>query len=340
MQAAVYFLEYNYSQHKYLYSADKSYNSRMKKLFSEKIVFVLLLVSIIVTSGCSSDNYPKKGLSDNYRISPVIAFDKNLCSSYGSDSNSSSGVDTGFKIILDDGKGQPINGSGTIDFGESSTSSSILASSAQEKKYICENTASDTITISAYSKGFAPVTLKINTPMNQLSTVKMTMSKSGTTYSQCSDMAFLKEQLREHFGLSESDYTIYYSECNPGRGGYFKTGGVYKDGSKLELYYHWGSCSSGGSDCGFDVCINTRSNEFLEEQKNTFCDQLSSRMLNDGTVCDGDEYDNTKSVKDSCLSGAYDGKRTLGSESSFSIIQNISKCKNSVSIGNRKCMDI
>ena len=79
---------------------------------------------------------------------------------------------------------------------------------------------------------------------------------SGSCQSQCEDEEMLKARIEEYFGLAPETYIVMCSECQFDRGGGFKAR-LEKDGTPLEVAYHWGWCSSGGADCGHDLCFSS-----------------------------------------------------------------------------------
>ena len=129
---------------------------------------------------------------------------------------------------------------------------------------------------------------------------------------RCENKSKIKEDIKNLFGISSSEYTLDNSECRYERGGNIKAQGTFEDGKKFEIYYRWGWCSSGRTDCGFDTCFSINSdtsNERFKLFQDKVCNELSSRSYNDGSrgsLCTGGEvYDNTQEVKKACLAGDY-----------------------------------
>ena len=204
------------------------------------------------------------------------------------------------------------------------------------------------------------VSFELDLPKNQLATIEVSMMKSCSGGPSCFDnmLVGLLESaggnkkkaeeiilssknrffdiIQESFGLKKSDYELSCVECDMGRGGYIKAKGIYKDGSPLELYYHWGWCSSGGDDCGWDVCFSSTSDAIFKSVKTNFCSKLSSKQNNDGYICTDVEYDNTRRVKNKCFAGEYE--KITGNKKTLAIKQISNRCKSSVDKGNFDCM--
>jgi hypothetical protein len=146
------------------------------------------------------------------------------------------------------------------------------------------------------------------------------------------------ETIKDQFNLEKSEYNLECMESNMGRGGYIKAKGTYKDGSELELYYRWGWCSSGGTDCGESKCFSTTSDTVFSIMKNTSCNSITSSQSHDEYICLSPAYDNTTEVRNECLNGSFE--KIDGNKKTISIIQSSNRCYSSASVGLLDCIGI
>jgi hypothetical protein len=149
----------------------------------------------------------------------------------------------------------------------------------------------------------------------------------------CEDQEFLERGIERSFGLVADEYTVECSECLIGRGGHVTAKITYNE-NPLELYHKWGWCTSGGTDCGWEMgftSFSDRTDEIYSIVKNKFCSKISSSESNDGKICVGNAFDNTDEMRERCLAGDFEksefGKKTL------SIDQNSNRCSSSATQG-------
>jgi len=209
------------------------------------------------------------------------------------------------------------------------------------ESYTCTEGGSTEAIITAFSKGYAPVSFPLRMPEGQLATVVVTLFPSceGQDFyenlrirsSMMSDpQAYIESStqrldsiLRDN-GL-EGNLSLDCIEADMGRGGYVRANGT-ASGEPFSLYYHWGWCSSGGTDCGMSICLRA-SDEVMEDAREKICQKLSETQHNDGHICTEEEYDRTEEVRSRCMEGAFD------EDGAISIIQSSNRCNSSVSIG-------
>lgn len=76
----------------------------------------------------------------------------------------------------------------------------------------------------------------------------------------------IQEILEQNLNLSSNEFLIGYNQCNLGRGGNIT---VQSASGNLGIFYHWGWCSSGGTDCGFSICFSgSKENTLYNKLKN------------------------------------------------------------------------
>jgi len=283
-------------------------------------------------------------------------FNESLCESTGN-GNSENGFDYGIRIILKDkDTNETLNGYANYAMMDNSG-----GSINRDGGYTCEkNIDEDTQVISAYSQGYSPVVFSIAPARNSLSTIEVSMIKSCTGAPSCFDnfetkysklklenKTYYDELLNEQknifydyvdrsLGVNRTDYTLQCMECDMGRGGYVKAKGIYKDGSNLELYYHWGWCSSGGSDCGYDVCVSTDSDTIFSSAKNNYCNTLYWNARSDENTCPGETFNNDTIIRNECSNGKFDSIDS--SKKTFALIQSSNRCSSSVANISNDCL--
>jgi len=319
--------------------------------------FIILLVLSVTLVGCNSNKVIINDASQSkyYSIALTQNFNESMCSStgYGSSGNSSN---WGIRIIIKDNDTNNIlNGSATYisDLGGGSISI--------DPSYTCEeNALENPQTISVYSQGYSPLVFIMIPSRNTLMTVEVLLLKSCSGAPSCFDNfeiqnsqlkidnrtyydGLLKDYnntfydyLDNNFGINRTDYVLQCMECNLGRGGYVKAKGTYKNGTDLELYYHWGWCSSGGSDCGYSKCISTNSEDIINAEKTDYCDKLIWNGRNDNSTCLDEEFNNDTIIRNDCLHGKFEninsGKQT------FALSQTSNRCSSIVSNANYDCI--
>jgi hypothetical protein len=311
----------------------------------KKIIILLLIILMMSLSACS----PSSVESSDYKINSMLEYNANLCEST-SYHYQEGGFNTGLRVVLKDKTtGQELPGSASIAHSLGGGSLSVGGN------YSCEEQiASETVVISAYSKGYSPLVFNAKLPKNQLATLEVAMQKSCTGAPSCTDnirtslansrnQTDIDEAVREaeqtfydtierNFGLKKDEYELSCMECNMGRGGYVKAQGTNTDGSAFDLYYRWGWCSSGGADCGSDMCFKSTGPSF-DSVKEKICSSLTSSQRNDGMLCKDPEYDTTTIIQAKCREGLYE------ENNSIALRQLSNRCGSSVDSGTYDCLE-
>ena len=316
-------------------------------------LFIVIIVGVVFYLRGNSQN-TLLSTQQNYKISSLIDYDANLCSGIGY-AYKQNGFNSGIKLIFKD------KITGELIEGSAMTSTSESESSIDSKNYSCEESInSEEVLISANAQGYTPSVFIFKYPKNKLAIVEVLMMKScsgGPSFfdnldlsakfiaSQSISNEYIKnsqnrfyEIIEDQFNLKKSDYSVECAEGDLGRRGYVKVKGEYKDGSPLELNYHLGWCSSGGSDCGWSMCLKSQSDDLFGPVKNNFCNKLSSRQLYDDYSCTSQQaHDKTEEVKGNCIAGEFEN--IDGNTKSISIIQNSNRCTDSVKVGEFNCIE-
>ncbi len=131
----------------------------------------------------------------------------------------------------------------------------------------------------------------------------------------CEDDALLQEKIQTYFDYAPGSYTLTCSSCNLSRGGFIDAN-IIKAGEPVELYYSWGWCSSGGSDCGWELSFTTNSgSDLYAPMAANYCNKITEYSYVNKLNCTGLEFDITEKEKSACFLGDYtieqNGKRTL-----------------------------
>lgn len=334
---------------------------RNNKLSTEKnIIFgIIILCIILIITGCTSYLKEKTHASSQeqvYKISSLVKYSSSLCGSTGFAYKPNS-FNSGMKLMLKDKiTGELLEGYGTLSSKEGGGSANLKNYSCQEEIY------SENVLVSAYAKGYTPLVFNFKYPKNQLATVEVFMIKScsgGPSFfddlklsnellaelidNQTLANEYLKgsqdrfyDTIKIQFGLEKADYSLQCIESYDSRGGYIKAKGTYKDGSPLELYYHLGWCSSGGSDCGWSICFTSNLDSLFQSVKNNTCNKIYSLQSHDD-ICINEAYDHTEEVKNECLAGKYENIN--GNKKSIAINQIAGRCTSSVEQDNFNCLE-
>ncbi len=144
----------------------------------------------------------------------------------------------------------------------------------------------------------------------------------------CQDEVQLQEYIQTYFTLAPKSYELVCSDCNFSRGGFIQAQ-LIKDNEPVDLYYSWGMCSSGGSDCGWEMSFTApEANTLFASIEQMYCNKLSSEQIFDGEICLGDAQNTTALVKNDCFLGKfesnYQGKKR------FAVKQIRNRCNTSV----------
>lgn len=328
--------------------------------------FILLLVFLLITFvGCSKESnnaidYNTSSVIKYYSIISTENYNTSLCSSagYGVSEN---GLDWGLRIIIKDkDTNENISGYASYTSNRGGGGVDVVGVDA-DTSYTCEeNVDSSTLIIYVYSAGHSPIVFSITPSNSSLMTIEVLMTKSCSGAPSCFDNfeiqnSWMKitnktyydillkdyensfyDYIDRYFQLNRSDYILQCMECNMGRGGYVKAKGIYKNGTDLELYYHWGWCSSGGTDCGYSMCIATNSKDFMNAEKAKYCDTLTWNGRNDGYICTDEAFNNDTIIRNDCLNGKFENQDS--GRWSFAFGQGSNRCSSSITNLSFDCM--
>jgi hypothetical protein len=317
--------------------------------------FIILFFLSIVLVGCTSNKVVISDSSDKvFSVVSTESFNESMCSStgYGVAQN---GFDWGIRVILKD------KDTNEILKGYAIYTSNIGGGGVSvDTTYTCEENIDNNIQIiNVYAAGYSPITFSISSSNSSLMTLEVLMIKSCTGAPSCFDNfevqnSALKNSNRtlydkslndfqnsfyyyidKNLGVNRTDYTLYCMECDMSRGGYVKAKGKYRDGSDLELYYHWGWCSSGGTDCGYSVCISTTSESIFNNEKTSYCNTLSWNGRNDN-FCTSEAFNNDTIIRNDCLNGKLENQNSGRWTLAFG--QGLNRCSSSITNLNFDCM--
>jgi hypothetical protein len=302
-----------------------------------KIYFFLIIM--LVSVGCTVKMQPQ------YAVTSLIDYNSSNCASTGY-ATKPDGFNSGIKITLRD------KTTGEMLFGSATMTTKESGGSLGSEEYSCEEGInSESVLISAYAKNYTPLVFIFKFPKNKLAALDVFMQKSCTggpsffdNLNKSAQMADNRTKYTEESqdriytamqDMGLRDYSFSCIEADIGRGGYIKAQGILKDRSTFDINYHWGWCSSGGSDCGWSLCFSSASNDIFESVKNESCSKISSTQSNDGQICTSEAYDKTKEVQNSCRAGEFE--KADGNKKSLSIIQSTGRCNASAAVGDFNC---
>jgi hypothetical protein len=214
-------------------------------------------------------------------------------------------------------------------------------------------TISTKTAMSVYSKGHSPKSFVIDFPKNKMVTIEIPLKKSCTGEKSCFENQevmlslqtnkTLAEEAREwvdeqfykviedSIGLSQAFYEWDCAECDVGRGGFYKLRGTYRDTIPFNAYVRSGWCSSGGADCGYDICFSTADDDLFDRVKEHICSDTFYKICEDGSgFCAGTD------LNQRCRDGEFD--YTGGAEKTISLVYYESNERIEASKGPRDCI--
>jgi hypothetical protein len=137
--------------------------------------------------------------------------------------------------------------------------------------------------------------------------------RSSLLVDPCMDELALRDEIHEWFGFASESYVVTHSECLIDRGGYIKAR-LEMSGETVELYARDGFCSSGGTDCGWTVCLTSFSEAtraLIDEVRARHCDNLRAQELTDW----GGPFTATAAAVAACHAGELEtegcGRKTI-----------------------------
>ena len=324
--------------------------------------FVFLVILIFSFSAYTWKNYKK-----DYKIVSVKNYNNynmSLCdqiefSTIYSSSNLDKLFNSGLKIIAKDyDTNEILEGYAEIDY-INKTENYFMG----QMNFTCQHfIKSDYAVISIRSEGYSPKVFEFKLLKNKLVTIEVPMTKhceGGKNFFENYETGLIhkyngdKERVREimesahdwvdetisEFGLNKTDYKLDCIEGNRERGGSIRARGIYLGKIPFELYYRHGWCSSAGTDCGFDACFTSFSDDesLYNLVKSNLCKKISSYNLEE----DRSELrvnDTTDKIRKKCLEDGF-GK-IEGKKKSISINQRSYRHSSYVLSGETDCLNI
>ncbi len=146
--------------------------------------------------------------------------------------------------------------------------------------------------------------------------------------------------MKNVFKLEDVDYVVECAECPLGRGGDMSVR-IIIDEEPMDLWFRGGWCSSGGTDCGSDICITSFSSatdHIYQAVKQDKCSSITEVGGGQDSACAGQEnYDHTETVMQSCFGGGYE--IVEGQKKTFGIKQISNRCNSKVDFVQVPCFD-
>ncbi|MFA6088238.1 MAG: hypothetical protein WC755_00110 [Candidatus Woesearchaeota archaeon] len=317
----------------------------MKKIKTMIIVLLLLMfvcgsfIAVIALLENMKNNPFAKKTSD-YSIKSIQDYNINLCAGVSSVHEGYDGI--GIKLQPYDSESNELinaeNFDGFVNFPKQGAGSSV--SSKDFTCYISDPTFYFSVNINA--KDYISVKdLAINpVAVGKMYLIKVPMHKKPACYYDKENLQTFSEYINNNFGLDSTKYSLTCMDSSISRGGFVKSSGKYNDGGSFEVFYRWGSCSSGGADCGHSSCFAVEGNDNLfQTVKTKLCNDLYSYNHVYPVRCtEGVDYDNTEEIRKKCMAGEYD--YVSGNKQVISIIQDGNACSASVKKGNLDCLGI
>jgi hypothetical protein len=149
-------------------------------------------------------------------------------------------------------------------------------------------------------------------------------------------------------GINLESYKILSGQCNFERGGFIKLKLEKKSSNEiLDIYYHWGFCSSAGTDCGFQECVKSysKTNQDYDSIKSVLCTYLDDYRYIDEPFLEGGcpgelntDYDNSEIVQNQCKAGDFE--QIIQNTRTISVNQISERCTGSVQQASFDCLNI
>ncbi len=137
------------------------------------------------------------------------------------------------------------------------------------------------------------------------------------------DTELLQQSIIENFGLTPEQYTLTCLDADFTRGGYIKAQGIYNN-STFTLSYDPGFCSSGGSDCGWSISLQSDQEELLNKVRLLTCQKIFDVHYQDAVNCEGTIFDATNDTRTACINGLFESEEN--GKKTFSVIQQSNRC--------------
>jgi len=324
-------------------------------LVSALVVLLICFILFQYPKGLnSSKSEAGNNLGPYYRLVSLKDYNQSLCDSTGFQ-YMPNGFNSGAKVVLVDAvTGENLSGDGFL--------TTVNGAGTFGVEYTCFeqiNSTKSVVTVNA--GGYSSISFYFNLPENKLALIEIPMARSCTTGRSCLEnlevLSGMNEDtntedlirdsteriqglINDNFGFAEGDYSLSCLECSLTRGGFIKARGVYRGETPFELYYHWGWCSSGGSDCGWSACfsIDKKQSELKNKVTDLLCNRILSAYLNDGMLCTiNSSSDNTADMRYLCTSGGA-FQQTSDETWTISLNQYSGRCESSPSDGIFPCI--
>lgn len=298
------------------------------------LLIILLTAWIFLTPGCTKEN------NKEYSIAPLMDYDSSICDGTATVRGGYAGI--GIKLqAYDLDSGQPIqDASGFISFPEQGEGSSV--GSEGFSCYITDPTFPFSLSVFASQKYLQIKGLNITpVPVGKMYLIKVPMKKKPACYFDRENLDYYFAYINRSFGLAQNEYALECMDSSTSRGGFIEAKGNFLNEQEFELLYHWGWCSSAGTDCGWTKCFAVEGNdELFQSVKKRLCNEIESFFNNNISACESSNpsYDNTAEVREKCLEGEYE--YNIGDKKVISIIQSSGRCSSSVEKGGSDCLAI
>lgn len=341
------------------------------KIGIQTYFFVFLVIFIFSLNGCTWKDH-KEDYDKDYKIISITNYNASFCrrmsSSYNAEINKNKPFSSGLKIIAkDNDTGKIVEGDVSIDYIVSNTGFYLT----EKPNFTCqENLDSDYAIISIYPKAdYSPKVFEFKLLKNKLVTIEVLMNKiceGGKNLFENYEIGLVhkhnndEEEIREiieyahkkvdgfisTFGLNKTDYKLDCIEGSLERGGFIKARGIYLDKTPFELYYRDGFCSSAGTDCGFDACFTSFSDDegLYELVKSNLCKEIFSYDIKEEH--DPNSYttrrvrvnDTTDEIRKKCLEDGF--SKIDDEKKSISIRKGLYPMRSYVLTGETDCLNI
>jgi hypothetical protein len=303
------------------------------------LLFIVLLVS------CAPHTAePQEEQKQLYTLSQDTP-ENASCASTSYDSLDNNSYNASLRAVLVDATTQlPVAGYARMTLGNSGGSLST------DNTYSCfESVSATTALVSVFASGYTPVAFSMDVPKNAYTTVTVPMYKSCTGAQSCFDVMQINGLSNETYeqtqqavegilSLNKSAYTLTCLECDIGRAGFIKGKAQLTNGSEVSFYKRTGWCSSGGSDCGYDLCVSG-DGPVVQAVATATCAQVHTSVLDTNqtggiaVLCGGVPVDTSNETQAACLAGAFTQDGT------FSVRVQSNRCGSAVLPGKTHCLE-
>jgi len=141
-----------------------------------------------------------------------------------------------------------------------------------------------------------------------------------------------RKYILNRFGIVDEEYSILRMEHDFSRGGFLKAE-IQSQEDVFELFYDWGWCSSGGSNCGWIIKFKSKSYEsnLYDSVKEKLCNKIYVGYNNEEGTCPDEAADFNQKFRDLCMDGMFED--LTKSSRTISINQTMDRCTSDVKVG-------